>query len=171
MLDDITHQDRLQRNPPSGLRGILESKEREVERQEISCRAFGLQLMPEGLKAVELRFLNGNSKWLPYSWLGPCDYNPSEGVLLKFNGDLLYLVLIHGSNLDRGIDGNLKDFIRGGLARHHVTWLREMTSKEIGEAAESEPIIDKIEVAEFESHAALKEWLKGKAPAFADGLA
>lgn len=171
MLDDITHQERLQRNPSSGLRGILEGKEREIEKEEICCAAFGWQRSPEGLKSVELRFLNGNSKWLPYSWLGPCDYNPSEGVLLKFNGDLLYLVLIRGSNLDRGIDGNLKDFIRGGVARHHVTWLKEMTPKEIGEAAESEPIIDKIEVGEFETHAKLKEWLKAKAPAFADGPA
>jgi hypothetical protein len=171
MLDDVTHQGRLERNPQSGLKGILQSKDREIEKEEISCAAFGWQRSPEGLKSVELRFQNGNSRWFPYGWLGTCDYNPSEGVLLKFSGDLLYLVLIRGSNLDRGIDGNLKDFIRGGLARHHVTWLREMTSKEIGEANESEPVIDKIEVGEFETHAALKEWLKAKAPAFLQGPA
>jgi hypothetical protein len=31
---------------------------------------------------------------------------------------------------------------------------------------QAEPTIDSIEVAEFESHAALKEWLNKKAPAF-----
>jgi hypothetical protein len=171
MLDDHTHQGRLERNGSSGLRGILQAKDREPDKGEISCAAFGYQRTPEGLKTIELRFKNANSLWLPYGWFGTCRYDPSEGVLLKFSGDLLYLVLIRGSNLDRGIDGSVKDFIRGGLARHHVTWLREMTSKEIGEAAEGEPIIDKLEVGEFETHAALREWLKDKAPAFAAGPA
>ena len=31
---------------------------------------------------------------------------------------------------------------------------------------ETEPTIDSIEVAEFESHAALKEWISKNAPAF-----
>ena len=41
-----------------------------------------------------------------------------------------------------------------------------MSEAEIVQVGESEPTIDKIEVAEFESHAALKEWLGQKAPAF-----
>ncbi len=44
MPDDITHQERLERNASSGLRGILQTKEREAERGEISCNAFGYQL-------------------------------------------------------------------------------------------------------------------------------
>jgi hypothetical protein len=28
--------------------------------------------------------------WFPYSWLGPWRYNPSEGLLLKFSGDVVY---------------------------------------------------------------------------------
>jgi hypothetical protein len=31
--------------------------------------------------------------------MGTWPYNPSEGLLLKFSGDLVYLVLIRGSNL------------------------------------------------------------------------
>ena len=41
-----------------------------------------------------------------------------------------------------------------------------MTEEEIRQVGETEPTIDSIEVAEFESHAALKEWLSQKAPAF-----
>lgn len=37
---------------------------------------------------------------------------------------------------------------------------------EIRQVGEKGPAIDGIEVAEFESHDALKEWLKRKAPAF-----
>ena len=50
---------------------------------------------------MEFRFRDGNSMWFPYSWLGTWQFNPSEGLLLKFSGDLVYLVLIRGSNLDR----------------------------------------------------------------------
>jgi hypothetical protein len=41
-----------------------------------------------------------------------------------------------------------------------------MTEEEIRRVGETEPTIDTIEVGEFESHAALKEWLSKKAPAF-----
>jgi hypothetical protein len=76
-----------------------------------------------------------------------------------------------GSNLDRRIDGKAIDLIRAGLHRHHVAWLREMTEKEIRDIGEIEPTIDKLEVGEFETQAALKEWLKATAPAFAQGPA
>ena len=39
-----------------------------------------------------------------------------------------------------------------------------MKSRQVGETG---PTIDSIEVAEFESHAALKEWLRQHAPDFA----
>jgi hypothetical protein len=169
MLDDITHQERLERNPSSGLRGILQSKDPEAERGVTSCKAFEYQRQPEHLAAIEFRFLSGDSMWFPYSSMGACRHIPSEGLLLKFSGDLIYLVLIRGSNLDRGIDGKATDLIHAGLQRHHVVWLREMTPAEIREVGEAGPTIDSIQVAEFESHAALKEWLKAKAPAFAQG--
>jgi hypothetical protein len=167
MLDDFTHQDRLGRNGSSGLRGILDGKEPDAERGTGSCKAFGYHLAPEHLAGVELRFLTGDSLWFPYGWLGTCRHIPSEGLLLKFNGDLVYLVLIRGSNLERGIDGKSIDLIHAGLQRHHVLWVREMTPEESREVGESGPTIDKIEVGEFESHAAMKEWLEKRSPAFA----
>jgi hypothetical protein len=170
MLDDTTHQNRLDRNSsPSGLRGILQGKEPDADRAVTSCKAFGYHMAPEHLAGVELRFLNGDTTWFPYSWLGTCRHIPSEGLLLKFSGDLVYVVLIRGSNLDRGIDGKAIDLIHAGLQRHHVLWLREMSPAESREVGETGPTIDNIAIAEFESHAALKEWLKAKAPAFVEG--
>ena len=101
---------------------------------------------------------------------GACRHIPSEGLLLKFSGDLIYLVLVRGSNLDRGIDGKATDLIHAGLQRQHVLWLKEMTPAEIREVGDTGPTIDSIQVAEFESHAALKEWIKAKAPPFAQAL-
>jgi hypothetical protein len=42
-----------------------------------------------------------------------------------------------------------------------------MTAAEIRDVGESGPTIDKIELGEFESHAAMKEWLETKTPVFA----
>lgn len=172
MLDDTPHQDRLQRNPPpQGLKGILQSKEpaKELETDggEAECRAFGyLRGIRDQSAAVEFRFRDGNSIWFPYSWLGTWRYNPSEGLLLKFSGDLVYLVLIKGSNLDKPLKDRAVTLTHAGFQRHRLLWVREMTDAEINQVGETEPTIDSIEVAEFESHTALKEWLSHKAPAF-----
>ena len=169
MRDDRpTHQERLERSAHlTGRAGLLADKAPEVEGGEASCAAFGyLRGIRDRADAVEFRFKDGNSVWFPYGWLGNWTFNPSEGLLLKFSGDLVYLVLIRGSNLDHPLgDGNI-DLVRAGIQRHRVTWLREMTEDEIRHVGEAGTTIDRIEIAEFESHEALKEWLGSAAPAF-----
>ena len=44
-----------------------------------------------------------------------------------------------------------------------------MPEADIRQVGDSGPTIDRIELGEFESQAALKEWLKEKAPAFLRG--
>ena len=90
MEDDTKHQDRLRSKSQSAGNA---RKEGEPESVEASCGAFGyLRGIREQSTAVELRFRTGNSMWFPYSWLGTWLYNPSDGLLLKFSGDLVYLV-------------------------------------------------------------------------------
>ncbi len=166
--DKPTHQERL--------RGILHSdrpappspnKGSDADGAEVSCAAFGyLRGIADHAADLELRFKNGNSRWFSYNWLGTWEHNPSEGLLLKFSGDIVYLVLIRGSNLDRPLNEGSINLTRGGLQRHRVLWVREMTEDEIKQMGETGPTIDSIEVAQFESQAALKEWLSKKAPAF-----
>ncbi len=168
MTDDLTHQERLQRNShPAGSKGRAPAKEADAEAAEVSCGAFGyLRGIKDSSAALEFRLRDGNSVWFPYSWLGKWQYNPSEGLLLKFSGDLVYLVLIRGSNLDRPLNEGDVNLLHAGLPRHRVVWIREMTREEIEQIGEKGPTIDSIELAEFESHEALKEWLAAKAPAF-----
>jgi hypothetical protein len=168
MLDETTHQERLRRSPPpSPLNAILQSKELEPEQSEASCAAFGyLRGIRDQSAAVEFRFRDGNSLWLPYTWLGAWQYNPSEGLLLRFSGDVVFLVLIRGSNLDKPLNEGAINLTHAGLQRHRVLWVREMSEEEIRQVGEKGPTIDSIEVAEFTSHEALKQWLKEKAPAF-----
>jgi hypothetical protein len=171
MNDKPTHQERL--------RGILHKetppvrpspKDGDGDGTEASCAAFGyLRGIRDEGASVEFRFRDGNSTWFPYGWLGPWKYNPSEGLLLKFSGDLVYLVLIRGSNLDKPLNEGGINLTAGGLQRRRVLWVREMGEDEIRQVGDNGPTIDSIDVAEFESQAAVKEWLAAKAPAFAPG--
>ncbi len=100
--DDTKHQERLRKTQPAGCASASPSKEAEAEAAEASCGAFGyLRGLRDQAAAIELRFKSGNSMWFPYAWLGNWQYNPSDGLLLKFSGDLVYLVLIRGCNIDQ----------------------------------------------------------------------
>ena len=168
MTDKPTHQERL--------KGILHKetlptrtsqKDGDGEGTEASCAAFGyLRGIRDEGASVEFRFRDGNSAWFPYGWLGPWRYNPSEGLLLKFSGDLVYLVLVRGSNLDKPLNDGAINLTTGGLQRRRVLWVREMSEVEIRQVGDTGPTIDSIQIEEFESQAALKEWLSKNAPAF-----
>jgi len=165
--DKPTYQERL--------KGILHTerpapppnKASDAEETEASCAAFGyLRGIGDRAAAVEFRFQNGIRRWFAYSLLGTWQYNPSEGLLLKFSGDLVALVLIRGSNLDLPLNDGHMNLTSGGLQRQRVVWIREMAEEDIKSVGETGPTIDSIEVAEFESQADLKAWLSKKAPAF-----
>lgn len=167
MTDKDTPKDRV---PPSPhLAGLLApSIRKESEAEEASCAAFGfLRGIRDRASTIEFRFRDGNTMWFPYSLLGQCRFDPSEGILLKFAGDLIYLILIRGSNLDRPINDGHMNLTSGGLQRQRITWVREMPEEDIQRAGEKAPTVDKIEVGEFETHAEIKEWLQKIAPAFA----
>jgi hypothetical protein len=143
------------------------SKESETEDAEAKCEAFGyLRGLRESSASVEFRFRDGNSIWFSYGLLGSWQYNPSEGLLLKFSGDIVYLVLIRGSNLDKPLSDGSINLTHAGLQRHRVLWIREMTKDEIERVAESGPTIDSIEVGECATFEERREWIKKKAPAF-----
>lgn len=168
MTDKPTHQERLKRMlRQDGRAPSPPGKEAEADVAELPCAAFGyLRGVPEESGAVEFRFRDGSSTFFPYGWLGPWRYKPSEGLLLKFNGDVVYLVLIRGTNLDKPLNEGAINLTTGGLQRSRVVWIREMSEEDIRQVGDTGPCIDSIEVAEFESQDALKEWLKNKAPAF-----
>ena len=87
-------------------------------------------------------------------------------LLLKVSGDLVYLVLIRGSNIDRPLREGTINMTQAGLQRHRVLWIREMSPYEICAFGENAPTINSIVVAEFETHSALKEWMTKHAPEF-----
>lgn len=164
-----THQDRL--------RSILKTEGKPSRAggsdgdggDEASCVAFGyLRGIRDASASVEFRLRNGNSMWFPYGWLGPWQFNPSEGILLKFSGDVVYLVLIRGSNLDKPLADGAINLTHAGLQRHRVLWIREMSKEEIERIGEVGPTIDSIEIGQFKSQDDAQEWLRQRAPAFTE---
>jgi len=147
---------------------VAKVRETQVEAaEEEVCPAFGyLRGVRDRALAVELRFRNGDSEWFPYSWLGPWRYNPSVGLLLKFTGDLVSMVLIRGSNLDMAANKHAINLTDRGFQRHRITFVREMDEDELRKVPSGEPTIDRIEVADFESHEELNAWVQKKAPGF-----
>jgi hypothetical protein len=158
------------RLPPDGpgwaSRETEKEKEKEEVEEEASCPAFGfLRGLSARALALEFRFRDGNREWFSYSLLASWRHDPSAGLLLKFTtGDLVTLVLIRGSNLDALAGGSVN--LPHGLQRHRVLWVREMDEEELRRVGEKGPTIDRIEVAEFEAHEEMQEWLKKAAPAF-----
>lgn len=146
--------------PPAG-------EKTEEDTGEESCAAFGFLrgLHDRGLM-IEFRFREGDTESFPYSWLGPVRFNPSAGLLLRFTGDVVTLVLIRGSNLDSPVDPGAVTLVERGIQRHRVTFVREMEEAECRAVGEAGPTIDRIEVAEFETQAELSAWLKTNAPVF-----
>lgn len=167
MLDNGTsHQNRLKANPH--LAGKLAGGgPNPPDGGEGACPAFGyLRGLHERASAIEFRLKDGNSVWFPYNWLGAWKFDPSVGLLLKFSGDLVYLVLIRGSNLDRPAGESGIDLIRAGLQRHRIIWVREMGEEEVRQAEDHGPTIDSIDIKEFDSQNDLRDWLTQNAPAF-----
>jgi hypothetical protein len=146
------------------------TKEAELDGVEARCEAFGyLRGLSNASASLEFRFRDGNSRFFSYGLLGSWQYNPSEGLLLKFSGDLVYLILIRGSNLDKPLNDGAINLTHAGLQRHRVLWIREMSREEIDRVGEAGPTIDSIEVGEFATHEERREWIKQKAPAFLSG--
>jgi hypothetical protein len=137
------------------------------ESDEDSCAAFGfLRGHHERAVMVEFRLRNGNSEWFAYSCLVSFRHNPSAGLLLRFTGDVLTLVLVAGSNLDAPVGEGTVNLTDRGLQRHRVTFVREMDEQELRRTGDSGPTIDAIDIAEFETVQEMRDWLKTRAPAF-----
>jgi hypothetical protein len=155
----------VQRNPgPEGLFARLQVKKADAE--EASCPAYTyLRGQRERALAVEVRLRTGDREFFPYGLLGPWRYNPSVGLLLKYTGDVVTLVLIRGSNLDALVNDSVNLTDRG-FQQHRILAVREMDEDEIRKAGEGQPTINRIEIAEFESAEEQRAWLAKAAPAF-----
>lgn len=116
---------------------------------EDECAAFGfLRGARDRALNLELRFSSGNRLLLSYAWLGMVQFDPSHGILAKFVGDRIYLVLIEGSNLNSVLQDGITLFDRG-LHSHRIIWVREMSRADQERLSRDETIIDHIRVVSY----------------------
>jgi hypothetical protein len=166
MTDKPTYRERLQEMLHLDVNGNPQ-KEADADGGEAEGGCFGyLRGIRDHGAAIEFRFRDGNSMSFSYSLLSTWRYNPSYGLCLKFTSDVVTLVLVRGSNLDKPLKDGAIDLIHAGLQRHRILYVREMSQEEIRQVGEKGPTIESIELAEFESQNELREWLKQKAPEF-----
>jgi hypothetical protein len=124
-----------------------EAEPKRPEDDEQHCNAFGyLRGVRERALLLELRFRDGNAEAFTYSWLGRVSYVASAGLLLRFNGDRLYWVLVEGANLNKALEGGVSLYQKG-LLRHRVTWVREMSAEELSRAGPGDVTVEHIRVA------------------------
>ncbi len=118
------------------------------DEDELACLAFGyLRGLRERAISIEFRFATGHCTAFPYSWLGPVEYDPSQGLLLRFAGDRVSLVLIEGNRLNTLVAETVSLF--EGIQRHRITWVREMTRAELTRAGREDTTIDRIQIASY----------------------
>jgi hypothetical protein len=70
---------------------------------------------------IEFRKKDGIITALPYMMLERVDFDPSEGITLKFAAQTVRII---GRNLDAEVRPNVQ--LLNGILRHKVPWIREM---------------------------------------------
>jgi hypothetical protein len=104
--------------------------------------AFGwLRGMHDQALMLELRQKDGTVTALGYAWLERADFDPSEGITLKFAGTK---VNITGRQLNGEQRTNVRLF--AGIIRHRVPWIQEANGAQVMEPEKGATIIEAIKV-------------------------
>jgi hypothetical protein len=113
----------------------------EAEQQPEDLGAFGwLRGSRERATMLEVRRKDGSITALGYAWLEKAEFDPSEGITLRFTGQS---VRLKGRNLNAKVRPHLQLFM--GLVRHRIPWLQEADEPALMTAAKNDAVIEKVE--------------------------
>lgn len=102
--------------------------------------AFGwLRGQHDRAPMLELRKKDGNIIAFPYTWLERAQFDPSDGILLKFGVEK---VKITGRNLNAEVRPNVRLF--AGIVRHRVPWIQEADQAAAMEASREATVVETI---------------------------
>jgi hypothetical protein len=90
---------------------------------------------------LEIRHRDGKLSAFPYGLLDRAEFDPSEGITLKFGG---VTVRITGRNLGAEARPNLRLF--DGILRRRVSWIQESDEATAMEAPQGAVVIEAVEV-------------------------
>jgi hypothetical protein len=91
---------------------------------------------------LELRHKDGRVTALGYAWLERADFDPSEGITLRFTGQTT--VRIAGSNLNAESRPTVRLF--SGIVRHRVPWIQEAGGADAMEAPSGKTVVEVIKL-------------------------
>jgi hypothetical protein len=107
---------------------------------EDNLGAFGwLRGIRDRAIMLEVRKKDGNIVAFGYAWLERADFDPSEGITLKFTG---HKVKIVGRNLNAVAKNNARLF--NGIMRHRVPWIQEAGEAEQMETPGRATVIEEV---------------------------
>ena len=89
---------------------------------------------------LELRKKTGDIRAISYGYLEHADFNPSEGITLRFGGQQ---VRIRGRNLNEEIRPNVRLF--QSITRHRITWLQEADQGTVLESSPQAVVVESID--------------------------
>ncbi len=131
--------DLLDRHLPS--RTALPSREGEEE-PPADLGAFGfLRGALDRAVMPELRRKDGSIVAFPYAWLERADFDPSDGIMLKFGPEK---VKIGGRNLNGEARTEVRLF--DGIVRHRVPWIQEADRPAAMAAGREAVVVESIDV-------------------------
>ena len=90
---------------------------------------------------LELRKKDGSVTAFGYGWLERIEFDPTDGITLRFAGQTVKIV---GRNLNVETRPNVR--LLDGLVRHRVPWIREAAGTELSAASRSDSIIEEIQI-------------------------
>lgn len=115
---------------------------RSEEEQPADLGAFGwLRGMHDRAPMLELRRKDGSILAFPYAWLERAEFDPSEGITLKFG---IERVRISGRNLNSEIRPGVRLF--AGITRHRVAWLQEADLPTLMATAMTAAVIESVQL-------------------------
>lgn len=104
--------------------------------------SFGwLRGMHERSVMLELRMKDGTMTAFGYAWLERVEFDPSEGITLRFAGAT---IRITGRRLNEERRPNVR--LCAGILRHRVPWIQEADGTQVMEAAKDATVIESIRV-------------------------
>lgn len=89
---------------------------------------------------LEFRKKSGDIRAVSYAYLEHADFNPSEGITLRFGGQQ---VRIRGRNLNAEIRPNVRLF--QSIVRHRISWIQEADQATILESGPQAVVVESIE--------------------------
>lgn len=92
---------------------------------------------------LELHRNDGSITALGYAWLERVEFDPSEGITLRFTGQTIKII---GRNLNAEARPNVR--LMNGLVRHKIPWIKEADQSTVMAATKQSIVIERMVIGE-----------------------